>query len=484
MCTWRRRCEAPRQQAGGHQDDRCARATSATTSARRIAPAAGRMRRARRRSVRAASARARVRTPERCRRPGRCARLTTGAKRRTARSRTISPTRGMSGGASHGSADTAQAPRSTPTRPPAERQKQALRQELAEDPRRRRAEGRSDPHLARPGARAGEQKVRDVRRRDQQDDADRAEEREKHGPCRAEEALVEGLEREAKARIGLGVGARQPRRECVGFGERLLGRDAGRAAGRHAKDPKAPVRELVRRPRELVLERNPEFEARARKLEVGRHHADDRERTVREREGLSDDGRVAPEAARPEPMRQDGEGLARIARDQGASERGAAEHRKEVGGHQRAAVLLASRTEADVVEIGGPDRDGVVGGDAPAQLVDVGQRPARHDDAVGRRVGEGLPEDVAHDGKDRRVGSDSEGECRDRGGREAGTPEEEPDGVADILKQRAHAIRFAARSSGRPGSRVGPGRTWPPGRRPPARPGPRPGSSGSRGPTP
>ena len=95
----------------------------------------------------------------------------------------------MPSGATAISARSSHAATATPSTPPADRDERALDQQLAGQPRAPAAERGAHRQLVLPRGAARHQQVRDVDARDQQQAADRAEQREQRQPDVVDQAI-------------------------------------------------------------------------------------------------------------------------------------------------------------------------------------------------------------------------------------------------------------------------------------------------------
>jgi hypothetical protein len=149
-----------------------------------------------------------------------------------------------------------------------------------------RSDGRANGHLLLPHRRAREQKIRDVAAGDEQHQPDRAEEHVEREADVADDLVDErdDADREpAVRRIVLRVVPLHARGEDVHVGLRLLERHAGLELGEDVEVFPAPVGtgRLVERERQQEVDVLDAVHRRHDLLvehEVGRHHADDRER--------------------------------------------------------------------------------------------------------------------------------------------------------------------------------------------------------------
>ena len=159
------------------------------------------------------------------------------------------------------------------------RQHAALRNQLTQQPAAPGADRRADGNLAPARFRSGDQQVRDVGARDQQDERDRRHQRQQRGTQRAEQLDVERADLDAALLVGIGIRALELSGDPVDLGLRRRHRDAG-LEPRQRREPAiaAAVHRLRRR---LDGERDPQLRGVAEALEARRHHADRRCRRAR-----------------------------------------------------------------------------------------------------------------------------------------------------------------------------------------------------------
>ena len=148
----------------------------------------------------------------------------------------------------------------------------------------------------------GEQEVRDVRARDRQQHGDRQPEQQHHRLDRADHRLLQPIEMDGTVAVRVGIGRRQPRRDCCDLV--LCRRERGvsaQPADRCQRDRSALVQE--RRWREG--ERHPQIGAAGREsIGFRGKHSDDRPALGANLNGAADRGRVAAEMGLPESVPQ------------------------------------------------------------------------------------------------------------------------------------------------------------------------------------
>ena len=184
-------------------------------------------------------------------------------------------------------------------------EKDAFRQELPQQARSARAEGRPDGDLARAAARPREQEVGDVGAGDGEDEANGAEQYEQRRSHAGDEAFGQGNDLDSPALILLRILARE---------RRLHGRELGLRVGRCRPALQAPDDPQVVAPAPLaqvgehrvVRQRQPELDPRrlGRRLESRRHDADDHDGLLVEKDRLADDRRIGAQSARARAVRR------------------------------------------------------------------------------------------------------------------------------------------------------------------------------------
>jgi hypothetical protein len=333
---------------------------------------------------------------------------------------------------------------------------EAFGQQLTHHPRARRAEGGSDRDLALPRRPAGEQQVRHIRARDQED--------ERHGPGKDHEGrpiLARELRMQRQdASAPAGVACRKLGRERRGDGGELglRARDADTGFelrdGLHvtAGDVTRVGRQHVRPPEIRRFARDREF--LDEQPEALRHDADHGLRPAVQLDGLADDRLIAAKAALPEVVAENHDCRLRVAilrvSEGAADERRHAEDRKKrrLDGLRHDLLRVASTGQVRAQVDHGGHRVERRAALTPPYEVGRTHRvvlawpvraffPERHD-AMGLAERKTLEQHGVHDREDRRVGADAkcEGEYRDGG--ETRRAHAHPEGVANVLKQRVH----------------------------------------------
>ncbi len=334
-----------------------------------------------------------------------------------------------------------------PERAARQRQQNALREQLPHDPPARRAERRAYRHLLVTRRRAREQKVRDVGARDEQHEADRAEEDEqRRARLRPDQSLAQGDEAHAPVRVRVGVGLGESRGDAAQLLLRLRARHTFTDA---ADDREISTRTLTQLAR-LARQRRPDLRV-GRVPELLRHDADHgRAPAADERQLLTDDARVSAEAALPEPVTQnDGARPARaeLFRRERAAERGRdAEQREEVfrDAHARDHLGQAARVERQAAARVG--RQPLEGAALRAPVHEVRGRDAAHfgraaapvlgrgdDHALGRVERQRPHQRRVHDAEDRRVDADAQPQRQHRDQRQPRPLQQRPHPVTQVL---------------------------------------------------
>jgi len=108
-----------------------------------------------------------------------------------------------------------------------DREQNAFREQLANQPGPAGAQRATHRELACPRCRTRQREVGDIHASDQQHKADRREQHQEKNPQVANHRLLEGHQGRADALVGVGESRRQVSRDPVHVGARLLDRDAG-----------------------------------------------------------------------------------------------------------------------------------------------------------------------------------------------------------------------------------------------------------------
>jgi hypothetical protein len=346
---------------------------------------------------------------------------------------------------------------------PGNREQQALGQEIARDAEAAGAKGPADGDLAAARFRSHQEEVGDVRARDEQHEADRREQ----DPERAFHPTDDGVFQRPRGRTQLQVlqepghrrvvriGARQ-----VGDEPRQLGPDGG---GRHpvTRARHTGVHEDVPDRLALHLLGNPDIDARIGEGVGRRHDPDDLGRHATQRHRARDDGGIAAVAAHPQAVRHhpdlrrhrkslciDGRLHAFRVGEPPAVERPHAQDVRERCRHQGDPDALGLAAAGQRVLVGAVQRDPLERARS-TQIVVVESRchldARRHVGARGRgavvqidqpiRVGvrQRVQDDVMHDGEDRRVGADRQGQRQHGGQRERRTSRQPPRREHELL---------------------------------------------------
>ena len=178
------------------------------------------------------------------------------------------------------------------------RQQQAFRQQLADEPPAAGAERRPHRELALARGRACEQQVGDVRARDEQHEADGAQQQQQRGPRVFDDVAVQRGDRELEVSVVLRVRLLEAFRDVLNVSRRGVTAHAVLHAADHVEEPRAAV---VYAERLIVGEWHPEL-ALGRVRQRRRHHADDRVGDAVQPDRLPDDVRVPAEALHPEAV--------------------------------------------------------------------------------------------------------------------------------------------------------------------------------------
>ena len=198
-----------------------------------------------------------------------------------------------------------------------------------------------------------------------------------------------------------------------------------------------------------------------RKRERGRHHPNHFRRDAMEVDGTADDGRIAAVATHPQPVRQHGHVRRGAWLAFGVGEPSSQRRRRLQDGHERrrhggdpdpiGLAAIRERRFTDPEERQMLQRACAIAivmveplGDADARGHVQPARPmVQHDDAVGIRIRQRVQHDALHDGEDRRVGADGQGQRQNGGQRERRIAREPPCRIPDLFAHRLHGDRLS-----------------------------------------
>ena len=338
-------------------------------------------------------------------------------------------------------------------RPAQQGQHRALGEELAQEPRPARAEGRAHRQLAPPAAGASEKQVRHVGACDEEHQADRAEKDEERGLERAHDLLVERHDLHAPARVRVGICLLEPPRDDRHVGPRLAHVQPRPQAAEH-EDLGLPAREpfLVREigdRKEHVAAHEPAVGGRVASVELGPEDAHHRVALAVEHDAATEDPRVRSEAPLPQTVAEHGHrprgGGVRLFGGEGATEgRPRAEQREEAVADEGPHDALGLGATGQVHALAPPCRhvrERVV---LLAPVHELrpgggGLRPARrarpqHDEPVRLGVGQRAKQDRVHDREHGGGAADAEGDGQRRDHGEPGALHQRPCCIAQVLE--------------------------------------------------
>ncbi len=238
----------------------------------------------------------------------------------------------------------------TPTVPPTCGEKDALGDQLTEQARARRAEGRPHPHLARSSSRPADQQARDVQAGDEQHGTGRRQQCHQRDLRRADDLGAQRSHVHGPSRVTIRILLPEALGDLTKVVLSLRRGDAGTHAADDAQVVLVPVHSL-RNCRQRA--RPPDVDrlavgvgpiVPADMLHAGREHARDLDGPAGKRDGLADDGAIGFEPAGPERMRQDHDVLTPrrlvVSRELAPGEHLVAEEREEPRRHAHAAQTL------------------------------------------------------------------------------------------------------------------------------------------------
>ena len=307
-----------------------------------------------------------------------------------------------------------------------DRQQHAFQQQLANDPPPRCAQGDAHGNFARAIRRPRQQQVGDVGAGDQQDERDRAHQREEHDANRpAVLLLVERQDAGLDVLVGLGILLF----DLSGYVDQLRLPVRSRDAGRQVSEgPEwARIALLLQQAGHLV-ERQPDVGVEGEPHPF-RHHADDRRRVVVDAHRPADHAGILAVAIDPHGVTDQRHGLGAgfvVVRNEVATDhRPHAERAERVGRHERAVetlgrlALVADIRHRAAVGAERIERPGVL---APVAVIEVRhatflvthaiERVNRHR-PIGIRDRQSANQHRVHEGEHRGVDADPKGE-RDR----------------------------------------------------------------------
>jgi hypothetical protein len=300
---------------------------------------------------------------------------------------------------------------------------------LPDEPPAARAERGAHGQLALARAGAHQQQVGDVGARDEQHEADRAEQDDEVGLGAAREGVGERLGEGRAPAVRVGVECARALGHGAHLGVGLPDRDAGAHQAHDLQEVVAAVLRVLR----VEGHRRPDLAGVQGELELVGHDADDRARAVVDADGAADDVGVGAEALAPEAVLDEDDGVGAgpaLLLAEGAAALGArGEHAEERGRDARAgdALGLLALVEAEVLlavggqlledagllapveVVGGRDRVAVVGL-VHAALPD-------HHDPRRRLVRERPQQQRVDDREDGRVRAHAQGHGQHRHGR-------------------------------------------------------------------
>ena len=265
---------------------------------------------------------------------------------------------GISMGANRSRRATPAAAHSTPTTAPAKREQDALGQQLLDETAAAGADRRAQGHFALAHGRTREQEVRDVDARDEQQQADRAEQRVQRGPEEADDFVCERHGERRPAFVGRRKLPLDTRVKRSQLGVGLFERDAGLQA-RDRFDEMRAAAVLGEIPDESLVHVDAgwKVEARSRDAQHGVELPVQLHRP-------SDDVRVAAVSRAPQTIADDDRALAgdmeRLRAEAGSERRPDAQHAEEIRAHFDGAdahgILAARRTGSGSASTSPPHR--------------------------------------------------------------------------------------------------------------------------------
>ena len=321
----------------------------------------------------------------------------------------------------------------------------ALGQDLSHEARSARAQGRADRELRASRGGPREKQVREVRARDQKDQADRAREDPERAFAFADDAVEERDEVGPQVLVFVGMLGG----EMLHRGVEISARGRRGDAGREAQDGAQHVRSAgLRGHRIRDLDGREDVGRNVRELELRSEDAGDRVGDASERDGRPTIERSPANwlcqkpydratrrsppgtssrrpSGRPSAARR-AEGLEELPATSAASSFERLSGAGQIERHRRSAShrVERARRRAQIRKLGGREVD------------------LQRDEAPGIGIGKWREEHALDDAEDRGVGADAEGERRDGRQREAGALRESPERVLEVLRQSPHASSY------------------------------------------
>lgn len=275
---------------------------------------------------------------------------------------------------------------------------------------------------------------------------------------RPEEAVLERHDDRREALDDLGIARRaavffrQPARDEIELRDQRRALDAGLHAS-HERHPEVAGADLclTRADCERDRIRNPQEHVLARKIEVGRHHADDGSHLPGHEIASAEHARIAAEPIHPQVMAQERHAVEIFGRRQPSDLRLHAERREQRqrrARHQHAvdAVVGAQRAREPVVRTDAFEQIGILeilDQELGREIELVAQLRARrraldHHELLGLAVRQRLEQDGVDERVDGRARSDCEAERADRRQRERGRFSQRAHRKPDLAQQLGH----------------------------------------------
>ena len=333
-------------------------------------------------------------------------------------------------------------------------QHEALRQQLAEDLGRRRAERRPHRDLALTRGSARQEQVGDVGARDQENERDGAEQQpQATNRLLAEKVVLERLDARAPAFVRRRIRRRDVARDHVHVGVCLGQRHPVLEPAEHQQKVKVVV-DLFGRERQRHVESVLHAIARA-----WRDDPDNDIGLAVQPDRPSDNLAIGAEPFLPQLVAQNDDlvfpGRPFFRTEVAAKKHGVSDRRRPPGSDRRSLDLLGTIARRQVHTTAGPRVQALKSGTLRLPVEIVGRRAGiaealdlrpDHDDPIGLRVRQRGEQCGIHDAEDRRVGGNPHGQGEHRHCREARISPEQPQTVSNVSDHCAHCylhLRYA-----------------------------------------
>ncbi len=337
-----------------------------------------------------------------------------------------------------------------------EREDESFREEMPRETPARGAERGANRELPLPGLRPSHEQVRQVRAGNEKYESHRRLQRPDRGPGVSHHLLLKRVDSQTVVREvrSVEVRARPVHEKRLELRARPFDADAGS----EATDEVEVVGSAVLSVRGIDRDGHEDIDRLGSEAETFGHHAHDLDRFAIDLDGIPHESGVGGEDRPPQGVSQNrdgrGPGKRLFGTDRSPEERRHSERLEELGadaGGSRppgaiasAQVAFSRRVSADGLKRLAPLLELEKLRRRDPELIEshLGELARHQNEVVGARVGERLQKDAVHDGEDRRVGTDAEGERQESHEREARGTHQIPEGVPKILNPGFHRRQF------------------------------------------